>query len=134
MLARELAARAAALEGRLARAAYLTADKDWKGATAEYSAVLVLRPSHIDPYMEAAEFFADRKDIANLDRTIDAGSAVDSRDPRLGYYRGVSLVLHQTQLSTARELLNAYVANVPERSDYPSHLSATPFCRRASGW
>src|SRR5262249_50095566 len=98
--------------------------------TAEYAAVVAQRPSHIEAYMEAAEFFAGRKDIANLDRTIDAGTTVDSRDPRLGFYRGVSLVLRQTQSSTARELLNAYLANVPERSDYPSHRSAMEWLHR----
>ncbi len=118
------------IEGRLARAAYLTADKQWKAAEAEYSAVLGQHPSRSEPYMEAAEFFASRNDAANLDRTIDAAGRVDSRDPRLEFYRGVSFVLRRTQSSTARELLTAYIAKVPERSDYPSHHSAMEWLRR----
>jgi hypothetical protein len=79
--------------------------------------------------MEAAEFFGDRKDSANLDRTLEAAAHVGSNDPRLLYYRGVALILRGTQLATAQQLLNSYL-NVPERSDYPSHRSAREWLRQ----
>lgn len=120
------------VEGRLARAAYLTAEKQWKPAENEYVAILDQRPPHIDPYLEAAEFFADRKDMPHLERTIDAASRVDSRDPRIGYYRAVIFILKGTDPAAAHQLLESYIASVPEKSDYPSHKSATEWLSRLS--
>jgi tetratricopeptide (TPR) repeat protein len=118
------------LEGRLARAAYLAVDKQWKAADAEYLAVLAERPGQVGPYMEAAEYFESRKDSANLDRTLEAANHLGTNDPRLQYYQGVSLILRRTQLATARQLLNFYLASVPDRSDYPSHRSAREWLRQ----
>jgi predicted Zn-dependent protease len=118
------------VEGRLARAAYLTTEKQWKAAEAEYTAVLDQHPGRIDPYMEAMEFFAGRKDVSNLDRAVEAALRVDSRDPRLGFYRGIALILKGTDSATAQKLLNTYISSVPEKSDYPSHKSATEWMAR----
>jgi tetratricopeptide (TPR) repeat protein len=118
------------IEGRLARAAYLTAEKQWKPAENEYLAVLDQRPPRIDAYMEAAEFFADRKDANGLERTLNAASRVDSRDARVGYYRAVVLILRGIDASEAERLLDSYVASVPEKSDYPSHKSAMNWLAR----
>ena len=118
------------IEGRLARAAYLRVEKQWKPAESEYLAVLDQHPSHIGPYMEAAEFFADRKDAGSLERTVDAASRVDSRDARVGYYRAVALILRGTDSVTAEQLLKSYVSSVPEKSDYPSHKSAMDWLAR----
>jgi tetratricopeptide (TPR) repeat protein len=120
------------VEGRLARGAYLTAEKQWKAAETEYLGVLEQHPSHIDPYMEVSEFFASRKDPANLERTVDAASQVNSRDPRLDFYRAVTLILKGTDAPTAKQLLSTYIASVPEKSDYPSHKSATEWMARLS--
>jgi tetratricopeptide (TPR) repeat protein len=120
------------VEGRLARAAYLTAEKQWKAAETEYLAVLDQHPQHIDAYMEVSEFFAGRKDPSNLERAVDAASRVDSRDPRVDFYRAVTLILKGTDGPTARQLLTAYIASVPEKSDYPSHKSATEWMARLS--
>jgi tetratricopeptide (TPR) repeat protein len=116
--------------GRLARAAYLTADKQWSAAAAEYLTVLDQRPAAIEPYVEAADFFMARKDSANIDRTLEAATRAGLRDPRLEFYRGVSLVLRNTHTPIAAQLLKSYLANVPERSDYPSHRSAEEWLRR----
>jgi len=118
------------LQGRLALAAYLTADKQWKAAETEYLAILDQHPSNFEAYTEAAEFFVDRKDPANLDRTLEAAARVDSHDPRLEYYHGVSLVLQHTELALAEQLLKSYLLSVPERSNYPSHRSAMEWLRR----
>jgi tetratricopeptide (TPR) repeat protein len=118
------------IEGRLARAAYLTTEKQWKAAEAEYTAVLDQHPARIDPYMEAMEFFAGRKDVSNLDRAVEAASRVDSGDPRLDFYRGVALILKGTDTANAQKLLNTYISSVPEKSDYPSHKSATEWIAR----
>jgi len=118
------------VEGRLARAAYLTAEKQWKPAENEYLAVLDQHPPRIDAYMEAADFFADRKDANGLERTINAASRVESRDARIGFYRAVLLILRGTDTATAERLLNSYVASVPEKSDYPSHKSAMNWLAR----
>jgi tetratricopeptide (TPR) repeat protein len=112
------------MEGRLAQAAYLCTQKKWSDAQTEYLAVMDQQPARIEPYMEAAEFFADRKDPSNLDRVLAAAGRVNSHDPRLDFYRAVVLILRGTERPTAEKLLAAYIANVPERSDYPSHNQA----------
>jgi tetratricopeptide (TPR) repeat protein len=111
-------------EGHLAQGAYFAADKKWKEAGVEYAAALDAHPRSVDSYLEAAEFFADRKDVLQLDRAIHAARLIDARDPRLDYYSAVSLILRRNQLPAAEKLLQAYVENVPQRSDYPSHRSA----------
>lgn len=112
------------LQGRLAQAAYLAADKKWDLAQAEYAAVLDQNPSTVAPYMEAAEFFAGRKDAPNLERAVNAARRIDSHDPRVEFYRAVMLVLRGADALLARDLLNFYITSVPERSDYPSHAAA----------
>jgi tetratricopeptide (TPR) repeat protein len=112
------------MEGRLAQAAFLSAQKKWKEAQTEYLAVLDMRPSRIQPFMEAAEFFADRRDADNLDRTLAEARRTNSRDPRLDFYQAVALMLRRADRPTAERLLTSYIANVPERSDYPSHRKA----------
>jgi tetratricopeptide (TPR) repeat protein len=112
------------IEGHLALAAYLAADKKWNEAQAEYLEVINERPSRIGPYMEAAEFFADRKNPDDLEKVLAVARRVDSRDPRLDFYRAVVLILRGVDRPAAEKLLNAYITNVPQRSDYPSHDSA----------
>jgi tetratricopeptide (TPR) repeat protein len=120
------------VEGRLARAAYLSAEKQFKPAESEYLAVLDLHPAKIEAYMEAAEFFAGRRDGKDLQRTVDNASRVDSREPRLRFYRAVALILQGTDVATAEQLLKSYISSVPEKSDYPSHKSATEWLARLS--
>src|SRR5262244_3997879 len=112
------------MEGRLAQAAFLCTQKKWNEAQTEYLAVMDQQPLRFQPYMEAAEFFADRKDPNNLDRVLAGAGRVNSHDPRLDFYRAVVFILRGTERPTAEKLLAAYIANVPERSDYPSHNQA----------
>jgi tetratricopeptide (TPR) repeat protein len=111
------------MEGHLALAAYLSAQKKWNEAETEYLAVLNSHPSRIEPVMEAAEFFADRKDAGNLARAVTEARRVNSRDPRVDFYHAVFLILRRTDLPTAQKLLTDYMAK-PERSEYPSHRKA----------
>ncbi len=120
------------IQGRLARAAFLSADKQWKQAESDYLFVLDQHVSHVDPYMEAAEFFMDRKDPKNLDRAVEAAARVDSKDSRIPYYRGVSMIMRNTDLASASQLLKSYISN-PEKSDYPSHQSALDWLRKIGG-
>ena len=119
------------MQGKMARAAYLATDKQWKAAEAEYVSLMGQHPQNLDAYMEAADYFASRNDANNLERAINTASQIGPQDPRLNYYRAVVLVLRQSELPTAAKLLQAYIS-VPERSDYPSHRSATEWLRRTS--
>lgn len=118
------------LQGRLARAAYLAVEKQWELVEAEYLAVVEQRPSQMDAYMEAADFFAGRKDATNLHKAVEAAVRLDSHDPRLDFYRGVGLILRGTDFASAERLLTNYISTVPEKSDYPSHNSAMEWLRR----
>ena len=118
------------LQGRLARAAFLAADKQWKAAEAEYISIVMLQPQDINAYMEAADFFEDRKNVKGLEKTVEAASHLNRDDPRLGFFRGVALILRQTDLAEAEQLLKTYISVVPEKSDYPSHQSALEWLRK----
>jgi tetratricopeptide (TPR) repeat protein len=118
------------IEGHLARGSYFKAEKKWKEAEAEYAAVLDEQPNRIDSYMEAAEFFEERKDAQRIERAVESASRIDSKDPRLTYYNAVSLILKGSDLPSAERLLRSYVANIPERSDYPSHKEAREWLGR----
>jgi Tfp pilus assembly protein PilF len=125
----EIISRLDPVEGHLARASYWSADKKWNEAGAEYRAAVDQRPPRIEPYLEAAEFFAGRKDSDNLNRVVESARRVDSRDPRVDFYGAVVLILRRTQLPTAEKLLKSYIANVPPRSDYPSRSEAQKWLR-----
>lgn len=120
------------LQGQLARAAYFAANKKWKEAETEYLAVLGEHPKLFEPYMEAAEFFMGRKDAPHLEQSVNAAAQVYPQDPRLGYYRAVTLILQQKEFPTAKRLLQSYIENVPDRSDYPSHRSAMEWLSRTN--
>jgi len=117
-------------EGHLARGAYFKADKKWKEAEVEYAAVLDSEPRRVESYMEAAQFFEERKDVQRIERAVESASRIDSKDPRLAYYNAVTLILKRNELPTAERLLRSYVANIPERSDYPSHKAAQEWLSR----
>ena len=119
-----------AVEGHLARGVYLAADKKWQEAEQEYSAALDARPKQIESYMEVAGFFEDRKNAHEIQRAVDAAKHIDPKDPRLDYYTAVGLILRRNELPTAERLLRSYVANVPQRSDYPSHRAAEQWLSR----
>jgi len=112
------------VEGHLARAAYFAADKKWQEAEREYVAAVDAHPQRLDSYIEAADFFEDRKNAQQIERVVDAARRVDPKDPRLDYYTAVSLILRRNELPVAEHLLRSYLANVPQRSDYPSHRAA----------
>jgi len=111
-------------EGHLARGAYLAADKKWQEAEREYAAAIDARPRRMESYIEAAEFFEDRKNAQEIERAVDAAKRIDPKDPRLDYYTAVIMILRRNQLPTAEQLLRSYITNVPQRSDYPSHRAA----------
>jgi tetratricopeptide (TPR) repeat protein len=112
------------IQGRLARAAFLSAEKKWKEAVVEYLAAIDQHPDTIEPYMEAADFFADRKDPDHLEHVLSMAKSVNGGDPRMDFYGAVVLVLRRTDLLTAEALLGSYISNSTQRSDYPSHKSA----------
>jgi len=58
----------------------------------------------IDAYMEAADFFADRKDADYLQHALDGAARLGVRDSRLDFYRAVLLLLRRVDLSSAEAL------------------------------
>lgn len=111
------------VEGHLARAAYWDEVRQPAKAEAEYRRVLQSRPARVEPYFEVAEFFYSRNDGVTTEAAAQAAGALNPHDLRLAYYRGVAMVLKGQQLSDAERLLDAYLTDTPNRSDYPSHAS-----------
>jgi tetratricopeptide (TPR) repeat protein len=118
------------LQGRLARAIYLTSDKQWQKAATEYYGIMKTQPRDMEAYMQAADFFVARRDAGGIEMAVEGASRIDRNDPRLGFYRGVALGLRKADPALAEQLLKAYIREVPENSDYPSHKSASEWLRR----
>lgn len=113
------------VQGHLARAVLLMAEgKKVEPAEAEYGQVLAAKPKTLEPYFEAADFFARENKPAGMEEAIQAAAEENASDPRLSYYRGVALVLSNTNASQAEEDLKSYIASTPPRSDWPSHAAA----------
>lgn len=111
------------IQGMLARAE-LEKNKNLDRALAEYRRVLDAQPTRPEPLFEAAEFFANHDDLDDLQRAIQQAVRLAPTDPRLSFYRGVAGVLAGGPLDEAAQELKAYLARVPDRSDYPSHAEA----------
>lgn len=117
--------------GHLARAEYdLNVLKDPQKAASEYRAVLAEKPGEVEPYLEAAAFFARQKDLPEMQSAIDAVEQLHPSDPRVTFYRGVFSVLSSVNLENAEEELKSYLARTPDRSDWPSHSSARDWLGR----
>jgi tetratricopeptide (TPR) repeat protein len=114
-----------AVEGHLARAEYdrLVLKKNDE-AENEYHLVLESKVDRVEPYFEVADFYRDLGKGTEMEAPIQAAEKIKPGDPRIGYYRAIERILTGTQVSSAEPLLKAYLANTPERSDWPSHASA----------
>ena len=110
--------------GHLAHASYSRHQKKLDEAEVDYQRALDLRPTRIDPYLEAADFYEERAEAAKFASAVEQGGHVAPGDVRLLYYKGVALVLAKQNLLEADGFLRSYVATSPRRSDFPSHAAA----------
>jgi tetratricopeptide (TPR) repeat protein len=112
------------VEGALAEGEFARHNRDLTRATSEYRRVLEMPAARPDAYFEAAEFFANHGDLEDLQRALEAAARVAPTDPRLSFFRGVADVVAGSNLQEAEVELKAYLARVPDRSDFPSHAEA----------
>ncbi len=116
------------VQGHLARAA-LDA-KNVANAENEFKQVLDAKPNHIDPYLEVAGFYQTQNKPTDMNAAIEAAAKVNSKDPRLNFYMGVSRVLSGSDYGKAEMYLKSYLASTPDRSDWPSHAAAREWLGR----
>ncbi len=112
------------IQGQLARGAYFLGMKKTDQAASEYRMVLTGKTASFEAYLEVADFFQHQNMPSDMATAIQAAAKVSSGDPRLAYYRGVNAVLAGSDLPAAEQNLKSYLANTPDRSDWPSHASA----------
>jgi len=113
------------IEGHLARAVfYLEVLKKNDLVDSEYHQVLDAHPSTIDPYIEIADVYRQLNRPADMEPALAAAEKVKPGDPRISFLRAVQRILQNNLISTAEPLLKSYLANSPDRSDWPSHSSA----------
>jgi tetratricopeptide (TPR) repeat protein len=93
-------------------------------AEAEFRRVIDLKPGQVGPYLEVADFFESRQDVAGMAKAVTAARKVNASDPRLSYYQGAIDVLQGARLHQAERDLKIYLTDEPHRSDYPSRASA----------
>jgi len=113
-----------AVEGCLARGFYWQNLKKPSLAEAEYARVLELRPGHLEPYLELADFYQANQDASRMEAAVEAAAHIAPRDCRLAFYRGVACILARKQLGEADQYLKTYLATAPPRHDFPSPASA----------
>ena len=112
------------LEGYLARADYWREVNQPLRAAQEYQEVLKLRPSHVEPYFQIADFYESKGDAGQLEAAVQAAALIEPNDPRLAYYRGVARVLGGRELTQAEQYLKEYLSRAPWRDDFPPHAAA----------
>lgn len=118
------------LQGHLARAAYYVGMKKTEQAESEYRHVLDAKSAPIEAFFEPADFFRQQNKPADMAAAIQAAAKVSPNDPRLAFYHGINAVLAGTDLPAAEQNLKSYLANTPDRSDWPSHASAREWLGR----
>jgi tetratricopeptide (TPR) repeat protein len=112
------------VEGHLARAEYWQELKKPERAEEEYRKALALKPKAAPAYFEVADFYLKRGNAAAMEETVEAAARVNSRDPRLAFYRGAVRVLAGNRPAEAEQFLKSYISTVPPREDRPSHAGA----------
>jgi len=124
------------IQGHLARGAYARGMKKMDQAESEFRLVLSAKSAPLDAYFDVAEFFERQNMPSDLDAAIEAAAKVNPSDPRLAFYRGVKVVLAASSASSAPDLtaaepnLKSYLANTPDRSDWPTHAAAREWLGR----
>ena len=112
-------------EGHLARAAYdIEALKKNDLAENEIQQALAAHPTTIDPYLEVADFYRQLNRPADMEPALQAAEKVKPGDPRIAYDRAVQRILANNQITSAEPLLKSYLADTPDRTDWPTHASA----------
>jgi len=120
------------IEGHLARAEYdLQVLKKSDLAANEYREVLEAHPGKIEPYLEVADVYRQSNRPAEMEPALQGAERVKPSDPRISFYRAVQHILANDQVSSAEPLLKSYIANTPDRSDWPSHAAARYWLGRA---
>jgi tetratricopeptide (TPR) repeat protein len=112
------------LHGQLARGEFFDAKKRLGEADAVFAKILETDTDRIGVYLEVADHFRERRNIAKMGEAIAGAERVDADDRRLKFYRGMLLVMKGKNPAEAESLLKSYVATVPDNSDLPSHSSA----------
>jgi len=112
------------VEATLALADLYAVRKKFDQANQEHQKVLISGSDRADVYLEAADYYRDRSDPEHMEQAVERAEKSASSDRRLSYYRGVLLVLENTDSETAEKDLRTYIDNVPENSENPSHSSA----------
>ena len=118
------------VEAHLARAVFDQVEKRPDLAEKEYRDAVSAKPKRAEPYFEAANFFARQNKASDLDAAIQSAALVSANDPRLSFYRGVSIMVSGANFSRGEEYLKSYLASTPDRSDWPSHAAARDWLGR----
>lgn len=112
------------VDGHLAKAEYETSIGKPDLAVVEYNAALALKPKSIDAYLEIANYYGRLGNAAELTSLVQQAAQVSPKDARLPFYRGVALIQSGKNFPEAEQHLKAYLADSPQRSDWPPHSSA----------
>jgi tetratricopeptide (TPR) repeat protein len=119
------------IAGHLARAAYYEeASKRFDLADGEYRAVFAAKPANADPYFDAVVFYQHRNRPAEMNEFLDAAAQASPNDPRLIFYRAEAMIMTHSNLERAEEYIKSFLANAPDRSDWPSHAGAREWLGR----
>jgi tetratricopeptide (TPR) repeat protein len=112
------------LQGLLARGEFFATKKRFTEADAAFAKVMESNTGRIGVYFEAADYYRDRQNPAKMGEAVAAAEHVDGEDRRMKFYRGVLLVMTNTDPAQAESLLKSYLATAPDNSDLPSHSFA----------
>lgn len=113
-----------AVEGALAQAELFVTKKKLDEADWEYYKIFEMKPERIGIYFEIAEYYRDRGNGSGMSEAIEAGAPLAPADRRLDYYRGIALILENSDPPQAEADLQHYLDTVPDNANVPSHSTA----------
>lgn len=118
------------VEGHLARAEYDHNQKKNDQAQDEYRQVVNAKSATVAEVLDAAAFFEHENMLADLDAAVRSATKIAADDLRISFHRAVQGILSNTDLPGAERDLKSYLANTPDRSDWPSHAAAREWLGR----
>jgi tetratricopeptide (TPR) repeat protein len=118
------------IQGHLARAEYDQNQKKHDEAQDEYRQVVNAKSATVAEVLDAAAFFEHENMLADLDAAVRSAAKIAADDPRVSFHRAVQGILSNADLPGAERDLKSYLANTPDRSDWPSHAAAREWLGR----
>ncbi len=93
--------------------------KDFTAADAEFAQALELHPKSIELLYDIGDYAMKQSQAETLAIVAEQGETIAPSDPRVLFYRAVSLIIKDERPDDSERLLNQYLKRAPLRNGFP---------------